>query len=119
MACQDFGVMVLPSRNGRYSVRHFADDLSKALLFAAHIGQLAKNALALFSQKPEINVFFGHVSNLSNHSWVRQRMPMCFAIPSGQHACVQWVAKRHSRLSNEILLVIWDRPKITHRSSAV
>ena len=32
----------------------------------------------------------------SKRSCFRQRTPLCFAVPFGQHACVQWVGLRHS-----------------------
>ena len=57
-------MVLLRCGNRRHGVRDLADQARKVLLFGAKLGahfrKFIKDALALFREKPEIDVFIGH-----------------------------------------------------------
>jgi hypothetical protein len=64
---QNLGMMILSRRDLRHGVSHLSEHSSEALLLSANLGslgarfrKLVENALALLSQKPEIDAFVSH-----------------------------------------------------------
>jgi hypothetical protein len=56
-----------------------------------HVSKSVKFAGDSFTPEERLVREPGCHHHLSKRSCFRQRMPLCFAVPFGQHACVQWV----------------------------